>query len=82
MTFEGFVTENLYELSIEDIRRRNIRSLPHNLYEAMTFFEKSEILKKAMGKSGFYSFRDMLFEEITTCQCHANTKSLQRHYHS
>jgi len=80
--FEGFMTENLYELSIEDIRRRGIRTLPHNLYEAMTKFEESEVLKQAMGKTTFYTFRDMLYDEITSCQPYANSASLKRHYHN
>lgn len=80
--FEGFMKENLYELKIEDIRKRDIRTLPHNLYEAMTKFEASKVLKEAMGHSAFYAFRDMLFDEITSCQPYANPESLKRHYHS
>jgi len=48
------VKENVYEMSDEERERRGIESLPENLWEAIKIAEKSEWLKKTLGKPLFY----------------------------
>ncbi|OIO37103.1 MAG: glutamine synthetase [Candidatus Omnitrophica bacterium CG1_02_49_10] len=52
---EDPVEENIYIMSEEERRRRKIKTLPGNLYEAIELAEKSEFLKKALGDHVFHS---------------------------
>lgn len=48
--------ENVFELSPEERKRRNIDSLPGDLYEAVLEAEKSEVVRKALGEHAFGIF--------------------------
>jgi len=50
------VEENVYKMSFEERKNRGIRSLPETFADALSEFEKSEIMRKALG--------DMLFENL------------------
>ena len=43
-------SENLYEMSEQDLRRHNITFLPTTLREALDCFESDEVLHRALGK--------------------------------
>ncbi|MFH1779053.1 MAG: glutamine synthetase family protein [Candidatus Omnitrophota bacterium] len=48
--------ENVFELSPEERKRRNIDPLPGDLYEAVLEAEKSEVVRKALGEHAFGIF--------------------------
>jgi glutamine synthetase len=48
--------ENVYEMSPEERQKRNIGSLPGNLFEAISLTEDSELVRKALGEHVFKSF--------------------------
>ena len=43
-------SDNLYELSEDELRRRNITFLPTTLREALDCFEQDEVVQQALGK--------------------------------
>lgn len=49
------VEENVYEMTDEERKKRNIGTLPASLYEAIQLCEKSELVRKALGEHVFYS---------------------------
>lgn len=55
---EDPVEENVMALSQEEIKKRNIQSLPRDLGEAIAVAEKSEFLKEALGDHIFHSLID------------------------
>ncbi|MDY6907657.1 MAG: glutamine synthetase family protein [Chloroflexota bacterium] len=50
------VEENVYQMSVEERRRRGIGTLPASLWEAIELFESSELMRKALGDHVFSSF--------------------------
>lgn len=50
------VEENVFEMSSEEREKRNIGSLPMNLFEAIKLAEKSELVRKALGEHLFDTF--------------------------
>ncbi len=50
------VEENVYEMTDEERKRRNIGTLPASLYEAIQLCEKSELVRKALGEHVFHAF--------------------------
>jgi len=50
------VEENVYEMSAEERKRRNIKTLPGSLEEAIALTEKSALVKKALGDHLFNAF--------------------------
>ena len=54
------VEENLYHFTDEDLRRRNIPTLPATLGEAVAEMEKDEVVRGALG--------DHVFERLTEAQ--------------
>ena len=50
------VEENVYEMSEEERKRRNIGTLPGSLQEAIALAEKSPLVKKALGDHVFEKF--------------------------
>lgn len=78
--FPGFCEENLYALSLKEVETKGYELLPRNLWEAFREFEKSEAMKKYLGKSIHESFEKLLLDEIEACQPHANKESMRMHY--
>jgi glutamine synthetase len=77
--FPGFVSENLYALDMEKLRKKNLSLLPRNLWEAYTeYCADGELSKKLGDLSGAYA--DILLEEIDDCQKYANIRSVEKHY--
>ncbi|MBI2847645.1 MAG: glutamine synthetase, partial [Chloroflexi bacterium] len=52
----GPVEENVYEMSEEARKKRNIGTLPASLWEAIQLTEKSEVVRKALGEHVFNAF--------------------------
>ncbi len=49
---------NVFELSEEEKKEKGIENLPGYLSEALEHFERSEFMKRVLGKSAFMSFLD------------------------
>jgi glutamine synthetase len=64
------VEENLYHFTDEDLRRRNIPTLPATLGEAVAEMEQDEIVRNALG--------DHVFERLTEAQL-AEWSEFRRH---
>ncbi len=50
------VEENVFEMNEKQRRRRGIRTLPGNLWEAILLAEKSELVRKCLGEHVFQTF--------------------------
>jgi len=50
------IEENVYEMCAEERQKRDIGSLPGNLWEAIQITEKSEVVRKALGEHLFNAF--------------------------
>ncbi len=50
------VNRNIFEMSQREKRRLKVHQLPANLDEALTFFEKDEVMKEALGEHIFEHF--------------------------
>ncbi|MBM4446151.1 MAG: type I glutamate--ammonia ligase [Chloroflexi bacterium] len=50
------VEENVYEMTDEERKKKNIGTLPASLYEAIQLCEKSQLVRKALGEHVFYAF--------------------------
>jgi glutamine synthetase len=52
----GPVEENVYGMSDEERKKRNIKTLPGSLIEAIEIAEKSDLLKEILGEHTFCEF--------------------------
>jgi glutamine synthetase len=50
------VEENVYEMTDEERKKKNISTLPASLHEATQLCEKSQLVRKALGEHVFYAF--------------------------
>jgi glutamine synthetase len=50
------VEENVYEMTDEERKKKNISTLPASLYEAIQLCEKSQLVRKALGEHVFNAF--------------------------
>lgn len=50
------IEENVYHMSEEERRERNIGTLPASLWEAIQLAENSEVVRKALGEHAFAAF--------------------------
>jgi glutamine synthetase len=50
------IEENVYEMTEEERKRRNIGTLPGSLLEAIKLTEESEVVRKALGEHAFDAF--------------------------
>lgn len=77
--FPGFTEENLYVLSLAEVRKKKLTLLPRNLWEAYKEYIDNKVLQKKFGPM-FDTHADILLEEIDDCQKHANIRSIEKHY--
>ena len=77
--FRGFTEENLYALDLKQIKRKRLRMLPRNLWEAYQEYSTDKVLKEKFGQM-FESYGDLILEEIDECQKFANPRSVELHY--
>jgi len=80
IAFNGFCDEDLYAMSLQELRARNFDLLPRTLWESFSNFEKNEVLRDRLGASMHSSFGTILLDEIDACQPFANAESVRRHY--
>ncbi len=80
LVFDGFYDEDLYALSLKELRARNLEILPRTLWESFSIFEKDKVLREKLGEHMHTSFGDILLDEIDVCQPFANLESMRRHY--
>ena len=73
MSLSEPVEENLYHFTDEDLKRRNIPTLPATLGEAVAEMEKDEVIRSALG--------DHVFERLTEAQL-AEWSEFRRHVSS
>jgi len=78
--FIGFTDENLYALNLTEITKKGYTLLPRNLWEAYQEFSKNKVLEKKLGNNIFESYKELILEEINSCQPFANLESIRRHY--
>jgi len=50
------VEENVYEMTDEERKKKNISTLPASLHEAIQLCERSQLVRKALGEHVFYAF--------------------------
>ncbi|MBN2463698.1 MAG: type I glutamate--ammonia ligase [Dehalococcoidia bacterium] len=50
------IEENVYEMTDEERKKKNISTLPASLHEAIQLCEKSQLVRKALGEHVFYAF--------------------------
>jgi len=50
------IEENVYEMTDEERKKKNITTLPASLQEAIQLCEKSQLVRKALGEHVFYAF--------------------------
>jgi len=50
------IEENVYEMTDEERKKKNIDTLPASLHEAIQLCEKSQLVRKALGEHVFYAF--------------------------
>ncbi|MHA1269877.1 MAG: glutamine synthetase family protein [Candidatus Helarchaeota archaeon] len=48
--------ENLFDIDVVEMKKRNIKALPASLIEALEYFEKSELMKSTFGDDPFKNF--------------------------
>lgn len=80
--FIWFCNENLFEYTIWELNEKWYKFLPRNLWEAYNEFIKCHILKKSLWESMFYSYANIILQEIDDCQAYANSHSMKKHYFS
>lgn len=64
------VNENLYKISLDQIKQRGIKTLPASLNEALANLEKSEFASRALGdrlKSEFLKIKQKELEQFNLC---------------
>ena len=49
-------TENLYEISVDQLEKQGVKFLPKSLIEAITAFEASDLAHRVFGESMFHSY--------------------------
>lgn len=47
------IDKNIFDLNREERKRENIESLPESLHEAVSYMQKSDLVKEALGKNTF-----------------------------
>ncbi len=55
---------NVYKISTKEMKKRGIKALPANLYEALEEYEKSELMKRVFGDRPFRNFLWAKLEEF------------------
>lgn len=78
--FQGFTTENLYALNLDQIYEAWYSILPRSLGESYNELWNSPVLKKYLWTSIYEELRKLMREEIWESQPYANYHSTMKHY--
>ncbi|PID69949.1 hypothetical protein CSB37_04260 [bacterium DOLZORAL124_38_8] len=81
-TFKGFTEENLFALSMAQIKKKRLKLLPRNLWEAYSYFVMNPEFTEKFGSHLHKSYANLILKEIDECQPFANKESMRRHFHS
>lgn len=73
------IEENVYKMSFEERRKRGIRSLPETFAEALSEFEKSEIMRKALGDTLFENLLNIKRREWDEYRSHVTQWEVDRY---
>jgi len=73
------VEEDIFEMSEEARKRHGIESLPGNLYEAIQYTEKSELVREALGDHIFQKFIDNKKIEWDQYRTHVSQFELEKY---
>ncbi len=57
------IVSNIYNMTSSEKRERNIKALPRNLGEAIAFFEKSKMMKEALGDHAYFHYLEAKKQE-------------------
>ncbi|MBX5446424.1 MAG: glutamine synthetase [Sphaerobacter sp.] len=73
------IEENLYHFTEEDLRRRNVATLPATLGEAMAELERDEVVREALGEHVFEKLLEAQKQEWDSFRRHVSTWELERY---
>lgn len=73
------VEENLYHFSEEDLRRRNVATLPATLGEAIAELEQDDIVRDALGEHLFERLLEARKQEWDAFRKHVSTWEIERY---
>jgi len=73
------ISSNLYNYSADDIYDFGIERLPSNLYEALTEYSKSNLVKEAIGEHAYKRFKEAALYEWSEYSKHVSQWELQRY---
>ena len=73
------VEENLYHFTEEDLRRRNVATLPATLGEAITELEKDDIVRDALGEHVFERLLEARKQEWDAFRKHVSAWEIERY---
>jgi glutamine synthetase len=72
-------TENLYDLSSDDLKKRGIGILPQNLHEALTALEQNQVIRDALGNGLTEEFLDLKRMEWVDYMRHVSDWEIKRY---
>ncbi|MGB5755911.1 MAG: glutamine synthetase family protein [Acidimicrobiales bacterium] len=72
-------TENLYELSTEDVEKMGVEPIPRSLAEALNVMERSELVHNALGEHIFEWFLRNKREEWDSYKAHVSQWEMERY---
>ncbi len=73
------VEENLYHFTEEDLRRRNVATLPATLGEAISELEKDDVVRDALGEHVFERLLEARKQEWDAFRKHVSTWEIERY---
>ncbi|ACZ39832.1 MAG: glutamine synthetase family protein [Sphaerobacter thermophilus] len=73
------IEENLYHFTEDDLRRRNVATLPATLGEAMAELERDEVVREALGEHVVEKLLEAQKQEWDSFRRHVSTWELERY---
>ena len=73
---------NIYELSFEERKAKDIRELPGSLLEALNELDHDEVLKNALGDEIYTAFRRAKLEEWDEYRIHVTDWEVENYLES
>lgn len=73
------IASNLYALTEHEIKNTGVERLPSNLHEAITYFYKNDLIRKAIGDHAFEKIREVALIEWKDYSSHVSSWELDRY---
>lgn len=73
------VTSNVYHMEEQEMKEKGIEYLPGNIYEAVQFLSKDEVIKEALGDHTYEKFVDAVLYEWTEYSRYVSQWELDRY---